>query len=288
MSLAFPALVLVASASVASVSVASAGPPPPRVASTKPTRAESSTTHALVRRADGGYEYRNADAGFSATIHADGTVTFHKVARIKFDLPSVLGIGLKKRSKYDTFNDTPNTLERRGTTTDSKRDPVVDYGPYGAPPILVGFGGRMGGLADLFAGSHTSKAKRDFLAQTAPLRARLAADARHHGERAALVALMDTLATIWADPKLGVQQRRRQIFELWDECETATNDASHTAGPRARRIIDAFVRRVAPSSSAVGYTLRELDALNATRRSRATFDPYSVPSEAPTSTDDAP
>lgn len=270
--------------------IASLGPPAPRVPPSKPTRTASEAPNALVRRADGGYEYRDADAGFSATIHADGTVTFHKVARIKIGVPSILGLGKRVRSAFDQFNDKSNTLERRGTTTDSKRDPTVEHGPYGAPPILVSFGGRFGGISDLLVGSRTSKAKREFLTRTTDLRESLAADARARNEQAALLALMDALAEIWAEGTTP-EQRRRRIFELWDECEPAggdSQDASTPASRRARQVIDAFVRRVAPASSKVGYTLRELDALNAVRTSRETFDPYLIPSDEPAPVDAGP
>lgn len=263
------------------------GPPPPRVPSSKPTRSAAGDRNQLVRNADGSYGYRNPDAGFRATIHADGTVTFAPIPRIALEPPVVLGLSRRKKvSELDRFNAKSNTLVHRGAAPDTKSDPVVKWGPYGQPAILVGFGGRFGGIADLVVGRKNSLAKRDFLARTAELRATLAEQARRTAERTALLGLMDQLSAIWDDPTRSAIERRRRIFEIWDDClehvsgASLDHDARAGAAGRGRRIIDAFIRRVAPAASRDGYSLRELDALNASRRSAESFDPYHVREDA--------
>ncbi len=261
-----------------------AEPPPARLPTGyRPPGPRSSQD--LIRRADGSFEHRDRSSGFVATIHPDGEVTFRRVPRIEVKSPTILGFdwrGRPKRPDDERFNEVPNTLERRGTSPDSKHDPVVDYGPYGAPPILVGVGIRMGGLADLLTRGKTARARREFLDDTAPLRARLRAEYQRVREREAIAALGERLQAIWSDPTIDGATKRRRIFELWDDCleadpTTSIEDAARaTASAKARRVIEAFVRREAPPTSPAAFEPAELRRLNATRRSRASFDPYAA------------
>lgn len=261
-----------------------AEPPPPRLPAGYRPAGPRASQH-LIRRADGSYEHRDRSSGFVATIHADGEVTFRRVPRIEPQSPTILGFdwrGRPKRPDDERFNEVPNTLVHRGAGPDSKHDPVVEYGPYGAPPILAGVGLRMGGLADLLTRGKTARARREFLDDTAPLRARLRAEYQRVREREALAALGERLRSIWSDPTLDAATKRRRIFELWDDCVEAgptpsTEDAARAqASAKARRVIEAFVRREAPAASREAFAPAELRRLNAARRSRASFDPYAA------------
>ncbi|MCA9712125.1 MAG: hypothetical protein KDK70_40185, partial [Myxococcales bacterium] len=160
---------------------------------------------------------------------------------------------------------------------------TIPNGPYGPPPILMTFGGRMGGLADLAlrrGQRKQTRAKEAFLERTAPLRAALARQHARARQQAALGALGQELATMWRDSTRSEVERKRAVFELWDECEESIAGGSEAdaergaAAEEARRRIERFVRRVAPPGSAMAYSADDLARLNAGRRSRQRFEPY--------------
>jgi hypothetical protein len=260
-----------------------ASPPAPRLPQGHRPAAGDRVAPNLVRRADGSYEHRDRANGFAATIHPDGSVTFRQIARVKFEKTTIIDQvlhGKTKPTQDEQFNDKSNTLLHRGAQTDTKSDPAIDYGPYGEPVILAKFGTRMGGLADWVTKGQTAKARRDFLANTATLRARLRTEMQRARERQAMLDLGDSLRAIWSDSTLDAATRRRRIFELWDDCAEASaagspEDAARAeAGTKARRVIEAFVRRTARPDSRDAYSQAELGRLNASRRSVARFDPY--------------
>lgn len=259
-----------------------ADPPPARVPPGLRPAQNRASGDSIVRHADGTYEHRDRDSGFVATIHPDGRVTFRKLARIEVDPPTLLGYDWRLRSKRpddERWNEVPNTLVHRGAQTDTKNDPVINSGSYGAAPILFSLGGRIGGLADWLTRAKRSKARRDFLANTEALRTKLRTESQRSAERRAIVDLAKRLGAIWTNPSLDAATRKRRIFELWDDCAETDDGAEETppdAGTKAREVIVAFVQQAAPATSRDGFSRTELDRLNAKRRSRARFDPYST------------
>jgi hypothetical protein len=262
-------------------------PPPPRLpAGARGAAGERVGTPTLTRRGDGSYEHRDRVAGFAARIHPDGRVTFRDLSPIRVASPTVLGFDLLGRAKEppdETFNQRSNTLVHRGAHTDTKTDPLVKWGPYGAGPILVDSGGTFAGVSDLATSTRRANAKRKFLDQTAELRARMSAETRRTNEKHALAKLGGDLKAIWADGTTPLSLRKERLFVRWDECEEQLVDTGHDdpeekararAGAAARRQIEAFIRRQAPSSTADAFTPGELRDMNARRRSRAKFDPY--------------
>lgn len=68
--------------------------------------------------------------------------------------------------------------------------------------------------------------------------------------------------------------RKRDLFELWDECAETDDDAVAEAGATARIYILAFIRSKLPADGPGAYTAAELAALNARRQSKQPFAPY--------------
>lgn len=116
--------------------------------------------------------------------------------------------------------------------------------------------------------------KRKLLDETREERAQMSAAARTERLREAQRRLPTTLAAVWADPRHPTSARRRLLFQLWDECAEQGHDEVVAAGARVRAIILAFIRTRLPAGSRDAYTVDELETLNATRTSRATFSPY--------------
>lgn len=260
------------------------GPPPPRIDSGVHD-ATGGVMQQLSRRADGGYEHSNRRAGFSATIHPDGKVTFRD---------HVVGGGSVKLFGFDLTGRTPNipdatmpsnTLVRPQDLGSLGDDPLVKNGPYGPPPIMLKAGGRMAGVSDLAGVSRRAGAKQRFLDATETLRAKLAADHRRSSERAALASLESDLDAVWKAADTPASVRREKLFQRWDDCVElpVTREASSEqrargrAGDRARRRIEAWIRLNVPASGNDPFTTAELADMNARRRSRARLEPYVVP-----------
>ena len=114
------------------------------------------------------------------------------------------------------------------------------------------------------------------LDDTREQRLTLAAQDRTARQGDALATLPATLRNIWNDGTRSVQERRRVIFQLWDECqEPAEGEGeSAAAGARARAVIVLFIRSQVGPRSGHAYPKEELAALNLTRQSRQPFDPY--------------
>ena len=104
-----------------------------------------------------------------------------------------------------------------------------------------------------------------------------------------LAALDAELAALWADASKPAAERRRLLFERWDECEegeaprsvvevqraAAAPDALRgQAGERAREIVEKFVRAHLPEGGEHAYSREELAQLNRRRASRRPFTPY--------------
>lgn len=219
----------------------------------------------LTRTPGGGYAYEDADAGFTAEIDPDGTVRFRdRGARPQKGKVSVAGHDVTRKGKREPIPAKPF------------RPDLVPYGPYGAAPMIVGVGGRMGGAADAKASARKYAAKQRFMELTASLRAELRGKARDKATRTALFELGHELLAIWTDPALPLSVRKERIFTAWDECaEPERGDDPQThPGARARRRIEQFVRVHAKRGSDDGFTDAELRDFNARRKSRAPFAPY--------------
>jgi len=68
---------------------------------------------------------------------------------------------------------------------------------------------------------------------------------------------------------------QRRTFAVWEEC---TEDAR---GQTGRAVVERFVRERCPEEDGRGFTVDELQTLNARRKSRARFAPYDGQRTAP-------
>lgn len=119
-----------------------------------------------------------------------------------------------------------------------------------------------------------SQRKALFLDRTRDQRAAMSVDERQVTLRDSLAQLPEHLAEIWGHQAWSPAQRRRVLFELWDECAEQGPDDIVSAGKAARITIVAFIRKHLPAGSAHAYTEAEIRALDRARRSRQRFTPY--------------
>lgn len=142
------------------------------------------------------------------------------------------------------------------------------------PDVSVDWGSGSGSfdLTDAImhgAGQDPYQAEREwFMEQSETLRERLETQARTQQQAHSLTGVRSQVRTIWEDTSRPAADRRRAIFELWDEC------ADGEEGAPARDAIIAFIRREIPDSSADSFTMIELARMNAHRESTERFDPY--------------
>lgn len=95
--------------------------------------------------------------------------------------------------------------------------------------------------------------------------------------REALQLLPKQLDQIWAYEAWTPSERRRALFELWDECAESGSEERVQLGRSIRATIIAFIRERLPAGSEHAYTEAELQALDRQRKSRARFEPYAPP-----------
>lgn len=258
----------------------------------------------LERRGDGSLRQRNVDARFEGIIHDDGSVEVRQLPDARVEFTTGNGVvdwmlGFTRAIARPESHDRPD-LETPPPDREDKTNAGVQLmppSPYGPAPILISAGGRFGGVSDLALRKgqrqHT-RAKQEFLDSTAPLRAALARRRVEDQQRAARLRLGQELATLWRDSSRSLADRKRELFERWDECEEVMErgpmdraaqgvseiDAERGhGGEEMRRRIEAFVRQVAPAGSAQAFDEAELARLNASRTSRQRFDPYAPPRE---------
>jgi hypothetical protein len=283
--------------------IAHAAPPPPPRLPRGPSLRVDAVGPQLRPQDDGTLRHLDPDARFVGVIHPDGRVELRDLPDVDPEFTTgvrtvdwMLGLahaitrqGSHDRPELETPTPANDPTARRDAATE-----IIPHGPYGPPPIMVTAGGRFGGIADLAIRrgqrKHT-QAKRAFLERTAALREGLT---RTHGkeqQRAAQLRLGQELATLWRDRARPLAERKRELFERWDECEEALPDelgrAADTVsqadaergrgGEAMRRRIEAFVRQVAPVGSAAAFGADELSRLNARRLSRQRFEPYAPP-----------
>ncbi len=100
-------------------------------------------------------------------------------------------------------------------------------------------------------------------------------EAQRNREQSALFGLKERLSEVMMTPGFSDGEKRKTLFELWDEC--LDQDPTTKLGASAMRAtIEAFVRERLPLHSGRGFAPAELALLNKKRASRAAFNPYCV------------
>jgi hypothetical protein len=216
----------------------------------------------LVRRGDGGFDYVDPGHRFRARIMTDGTVQFADRWR--------------KPSSKDRQNGRPGGRPPEAV--------IAAINPF----VGVKLGGPLEWFMRATHQDPAGHAKAEFLATTRDFRTRLAVGDTRMRVHERLRALPAELLAIWTDLRRPLAERKRLVFQHWDDCADvvakgrALTDAAADeiaslradAAADARQTIESFVRRHAPRGTARAYAARELDSLNARRRTAVRFDPY--------------
>jgi len=242
-----------------------AAPPPPlgrgRVG-LLPHPRDTAASLGLVRRGDGQFDYVDPGHRFRARILSDGTVQFADRWR--------------KPSSKDRQNGRPGGRPPEAV--------LAAINPF----VGVKLGGPLEWFMRASQQDPAGHAKAEFLATTREFRTRLAVGDTRMRVHERLRALPSELLAIWSDERRPLAERRRLVFQHWDDCadvvakgrlpgDAAADEIASlraSAAADARATIESFVRRHAPRGSARAYAARELESLNARRRTAVRFDPY--------------
>jgi hypothetical protein len=116
-----------------------------------------------------------------------------------------------------------------------------------------------------------------FADETLALRTALAVAWDREMILAALGELPRRLRAILNDRRRPLSERRRILFELWDEAAEPDDTERGWAGARSRRLIETFIRNRLPVEGMDAYSAEELAAFNRSRQRGPRFDPYHPP-----------
>jgi len=115
--------------------------------------------------------------------------------------------------------------------------------------------------------------KRKMADETREQRVCLAKQAHDKWQREALRGLPTKVKQIAGRFDLSPIERRRLVFEIWDECSEGPGDSPADYGSEARALILSAIREAFPEGGSFAYQPGELLALNQRRSSSATFAP---------------
>lgn len=241
--------------------------PPPRSSPGQPASAGLPRPK-VSAEAGGAYRYR--DERFEMKIDVDGSFRFEdrtQVHEARGQDDPLLGIGGLNPFVYD---------RGRPDVHESDPDPkfIARTGKIDLNDMILRLRGE----------DPYRHEKGRALQETGELRAELCERSRMEDLKAFLLRLPGELRAIWAREDRTEAERRAMLFEVWDQCrEEGTAEAAKYADAARELVID-FIHENMPPSSLHAYTVDEIAALNARRRSRDSFLPYGAAVDAGTDT----
>lgn len=237
--------------------------PPPGTGPGSPVPEDSFGALGLTRQQDGTAVYVDPGRRFTAALNPDGTVRFG-----------------------DRWGRDQHGRRMRGSGWALRQIGTTGIGIGGPAEWLLGLQDRMGGP------ERHAAAKREFLNRTAELRTAMTVAFTLELLQVRLHGLEQELFELWNDTTRDTPAARRELlFQRWDECDEAyavgpqgeeitaearsmIDQARAETAEKARRVIEAFIRRHAPRAGPSAYTRAELADMNRRRRSKQPFAPY--------------
>jgi hypothetical protein len=219
----------------------------------------------LGRQRDGSLLYVDPGKRFTAAVNPDGSVRF--------------GNRWGRDQHGDRMRGSGRALRQIGPS---------GLGSIGGLPMT----GPTEWLLALQGQERDAAAKTAFLNQTRDLRIQLAVNFTLRLLDTRLGELNQELLGLMSDDSRALAERRAILFQRWDECDervgqglpasgelpaeavSMIDQARLDAAAKARRSIEAFIRRQLPRNTPRGYTAAELAEFNRRRVSVEVFDPY--------------
>lgn len=219
----------------------------------------------LGRQRDGSLLYVDPGKRFTAAVNPDGSVRF--------------GNRWGRDQHGERMRGSGRALRQIGPS---------GLGSIGGLPMT----GPTEWLLALQGQERDAAAKTAFLNQTRELRIQLAVNFTLRLLDTRLGELNQELLGLMSDGDRDLIERRAILFQRWDECDervgqglpaggelpaeavSMIDQARLDAAAKARRSIEAFIRRQLPRGTPRGYTAAELAEFNRRRVSVEVFDPY--------------
>ncbi|CAN5727928.1 hypothetical protein BH11MYX2_BH11MYX2_07300 [soil metagenome] len=246
-------------------------------------------------RGAGNGTYQSHEGQVVATVDADGNVKLgnKKNFHAHVALPSAHEVGDVLQAWYYDDNKPVGTLAPAHPPEDLQmgNGEVVSVPAHGVaivPPTAQSNAGRIsddgtvpmigGGfdITDAFMRKHGqdpyASAKLTYLDSTRDERVEIGM--KHRSEQLSHVAqlVQKNLAVAWSIRDAA--ERKRALFEMWDECVETGSEEMIGASMQARHLVIGFIRGRLPAGSAGAFTRSELAAFNREKQSTATFSPY--------------
>ncbi len=245
------------------------------------------TSSELAPAGDGRF---TSDQGtFVAKVGADGSVKIEDRPNLRVGLAlpgrKAIGRALESWSKdpYGQTRDRDREKERGEVPSGAVDDAEEQRKRPGTVPLIGGSFDVTDWLMRLSGRDPYFSAKLAFMDRTREARAEIFLAHRHELLRGVVPMIRKQAAQAWAAARPAAQ-RRRELFELWDDCAETGEAELVTAGGQARLALLGFIRSHLPADSAEAYSARELAALNRKRTSRQPFAPYADATATPDST----
>jgi|GEM_PF-1903968 len=177
---------------------------------------------------------------------------------------------------YDKPGYKATTLSDGRVVLEDKPNVGIDHVGLGAGIGITGHFDLTDWVERLAGNDPYASEKLRYLDRTRERRAKMIK--RHEGEvrRNAAFRLRGHLRQLWNDRSSSPAKRRRQLFQLWDECDVDNDGPRGRAAAFARTTIEAFIRRRLPAGSEQAFTRDELARFNRTRSSSQPFAPYEM------------
>jgi hypothetical protein len=171
----------------------------------------------------------------------------------------------RRRSRPLTSEEIYAVLAR---TADVRADGTVEF----RPPAWLHW---RGNLTVAFGHDRDFRYEKAlFLDATFEARATMGAQFRQRMARASVGELPWRARAIWCDPSRSAAERRRLLYQLWEDAAEPEDPDLGMHGAAARAVLERFVAMNLPAGSPEAYSVGELTALNRTRGRMPAFDPY--------------
>lgn len=115
--------------------------------------------------------------------------------------------------------------------------------------------------------------KLAFLDETRDARVELGREHRKEVLARTAEIVTQNLAATW-QVIVDHEERKRALFEIWDEVDETGDEDLVEAGKAARAAVIGFIRGHLPHGGAHAFTVGDLEQLNRKRKSRSVFAPY--------------
>lgn len=225
----------------------------------------------------GGGTYRSEQGPFTVDVDRDGTAhlsdkpNFH--IGVAVPRPKDIGHAITDWQKDPFRSQASADRQRSGDVHTDGQDGKPQSSNVVPVPLIGGGFDVTDALMRRHGQDPYASAKLKALDATRDERAQIGERFRKQELVKASQMMRAAAARAWAN-SASLADRKRALFELWDDCAEDGPPELVEAAARARGFVIGFINARLPAGSDGAFTSEELARLNAHRQSRAAFAPY--------------